>query len=256
MTTTRVLDGPTANLVETYFRLAQATPGTCAWQRGNLSGCTGPFAHAICNFAVASEIGEADLRELARIIDAREAFHTYLLPGASGPVAERRLAEIGLRPTYRLVQMAAAPVHEFPGLHPVEATTHAARLALAKFMVGQFFFAQPKQFREGIARATARAGGLELYAVGYQGAVVGSLMTCREGSTLGVYNLCVAPDFRGQGWGRSMLEWVRCMAGAEGRTVTLQCEPRLSDWYRRAGFNETGEISAFSRAVAGTFDTM
>ena len=256
MTATKALDGPTANLVETYFRLAQATPGACVWQRGNLRGCTGPFSHPICNFVVASDLTDADIRELGRIAEARDPFHAYVLPGGDRSKIARRLAAIGLSPTYRLIQMVAPPLHELPGLQPVEATTHAARLALAKFMVNQFFHSQPRQFREGIARATAKAGGLGLYAVGFQGAVLGSLMLCREGSTLGVYNLCVAPEFRNQGWGRNMLDWVRAIAGTEGRTVTLQCDDRLTDWYRRAGFNENGEITAYLRPFGGTFDTM
>ena len=256
MTAINVLDGPTSNLVETYFRLAQATPGACLWQRGNLRGCTGPFGHPICNFAVASDLTEADLHELGRIVEARDPFHAYLLPGGDRSEIAGRLAGIGLGPTYRLIQMVAPPLFELPGILPVEATTHAARLALAKFMVNQFFLTQPRQFREGIARATAKAGGLDLYAVGYQGAVIGSLMLCREGSTLGVYNLCVAPEFRNQGWGRNMLDWVRAIAGTEGRTITLQCDDTLADWYRRAGFNESGEITAYMRPIGSTFDTM
>lgn len=256
MTIAKALDGPTSNLVETYFRLAQATPGACEWRRGNLRGCTGPFGHPICNFAVASDLSESDIQELARIVERRETFHTYLLPGTNRPSFDEPLADIGLKSTYRLVQMIAEPIHEVPGLQPIEAKTHEARLALAKFMVGQFFHSQPRQYREGIARATARAGGLDLYALGFQGAVIGSLMLCREGATLGVYNLCVTPDHRNQGWGRNMLEWARTVAGAEGRKVTLQCETRLADWYRSAGFSESGEITAYTRPLAGTFDTM
>jgi GNAT superfamily N-acetyltransferase len=123
-------------------------------------------------------------------------------------------------------------------------------------MVNQFFLAQPRQHREGIARATARAEGLDLYAVGCQGAVVASLMLCREGATLGIYNLCVAEESRNQGWGRSILDWARAIAGIEGRTLTLQCDGRLAAWYGRAGFNESGEITTYKRAIGGSFDTM
>jgi len=256
MTVANGLDNPTANLVETYFRLAQATPGACVWERGNLRGCTGSFGHPICNFAIASDLTEADVAELARIVQSRDPFHAYVLPSVNRLASDERLASIGLQATYRLVQMVAPPVHELPRLQPVEATTHAARLALAKFMANQFFLSQPRQHREGIARATALAGGLDLYAVGCQGAVVASLMLCRDRSTLGIYNLCVAEESRNQGWGRSILDWARAMAGIEGRTVTLQCDERLAAWYRSAGFNESGEITAYTRAIGGTFDTM
>lgn len=249
-------DGPTANLVETYFRLAQATPGACLWQRGNLRGCTGAFAHPICNFAVAAELDERDFDELARIVRGRDPFQAYVLPGQIPHEYDDRLAQVGLNPTYRLRQMVAPPVHEVARLQPIEATNYASRLALARFMAGQFFLAQPRQYREGIAKATARAGGLDLYAVGFRDAIVGSVMLCRDGDTLGIYNLCIATEHRNQGWGRNILDWARTVAGIEGRIVTLQCDERLATWYRRSGFTEVGEISAYVRSGASTFDTM
>ncbi|MHB8636816.1 MAG: GNAT family N-acetyltransferase [Fimbriimonadaceae bacterium] len=256
MTSAQGLDGPTLNLVETYFRLAQATPGACIWSRGNLRGCTGAFGHPICNFAIASELADTDFLELERVVRGRDPFHVYLLPGSAAAPNESRLASMGLQPAYRLVQMLAQPTHDLSEIQPVEATTHAARFALAKFMVNQFFMAQPRRHREGIARATASAGGLDLYAVGCQGAVIASLMLCREGATLGVYNLCVAPESRNQGWGRRIVGWARSVAGSEGRTLTLQCDARLAQWYRDAGFDEIGEITAFTRVTGGAFDTM
>ena len=95
-----------------------------------------------------------------------------------------------------------------------------------------------------------------MYAIGCNGAVVGTLMLCRQANTLGVYNLCVSPEFRNQGWGRNILDWVRAIAGTEGRIVTLQCDVCLADWYRRAGFTENGEITAYTRLAVSTFDTM
>jgi ribosomal protein S18 acetylase RimI-like enzyme len=152
--------------------------------------------------------------------------------------------------------MSADALHEMPSIRPIEATNHASRLALARFMVGQFFSAQPKLFREGIARSTARAGGLDLYAIGFQDQIIGGVMLCREGSTLGVYNLCIKPEFQNQGWGRAIIRWARSCGGVEGRVVTLQCDERLVPWYIKCGFSQIGEIVAFSRSDGGLFDTM
>ncbi len=256
MTAPPTLAGANANLIETYFRLARATPGSTFWDRGHLQGCFGVFNHPICNFVVASGLDETEAQELRRITESRDTLHIYVPPGPAQKRDEALLVATGLQPIYRLKQMHAEPIFELPGVQPVEATTHAARLALARFMVGQFFSTQPKLFREGIARATARAGGLDLYAIGYQGQIIGGVMLCREGNTLGVYNLCVTPGSQNQGWGRSIVNWARTCAGVEGRSVTLQCDERLVNWYTKSGFSQTGEIVAYSRINRELFDTM
>ena len=236
-----------ANLVQTYLRLGRAAPGASTWERGKLLGCVGEFDHPICNFAVAAAIESDDVEELVTRSRSRERFQIYVPGGPSSSSDQSFLLNAGFKVIYKLTQMAASPLHEVPGINPAQATTHAARFAVARFMVDLFFGAQPRSHRDVIAQATASAEGLDLYVVGYQDRMVASVMLCREGKTLGIYNLCVMPDVRNQGWGRAVLDWARVCAGNEGRTLTLQCDPGIAPWYSRAGFCDIGETLAFSR---------
>jgi ribosomal protein S18 acetylase RimI-like enzyme len=119
-------------------------------------------------------------------------------------------------------------------------------MAIARFMVEQFFSRMAGESRDRIQRATARSA-TQLYSLGPERRPDAAVMLVPLDGSLGLYNLCVRRELRGKGIGREVVSSVRAIAAASGAPVVLQCEPGLAPWYEDQGFEAVGEVEAWRR---------
>ncbi|MCW5941757.1 MAG: GNAT family N-acetyltransferase [Fimbriimonadaceae bacterium] len=235
------------NLSETYVALAEATPGTSIQREGDVVVAQGDLAHPICNFALLDRTEVTDAGRLARLAADRPYLNLYVPMPGHGPV-ERRLRKTGLRCVHVLeVMVAPGRVLGDQGrLVLLETETPEDRTRVARFMADQFFGRYQETMREGIARSTADASTMRLYGTPDCERPFGAVLLTETPGALGLYNLCVRLEERGQGLGSEIVRWVLAAARARGERVTLQCDDRLAGWYRRFGFVTVGRLGVFS----------
>lgn len=232
------------NLVRTYLSLGRASERSQILEEDGFEGCIGPTPHPVCNFAVGLNLGPADAGRLAALAGSRPQFNIYAC-GTDRPAdLAERLQTAGFRKAYRLCQMVAEPGKVPSGLAPTRATALEERDAAAGFMMREFFGRSDGPSRDAVRRATAAAEELELYGVEDNGARVAAAMLSRSESMVGLYNLCVRKDLRGQGWGRAVVMWVLAQA-SDSEWVTLQCDAALEGWYQRLGFRSIGSVDVY-----------
>ncbi len=74
--------------------------------------------------------------------------------------------------------------------------------------------------------------------------VVGSVILSREGDSIMVNNLVVAPSAQGHGYGRLLMKYAENMAREQGlAALTLFANVKMHEniaWYTKIGFTETG----------------
>jgi ribosomal protein S18 acetylase RimI-like enzyme len=130
------------------------------------------------------------------------------------------------------------------------------RERVAEFMSLQFFCRQGYEFRGHVIRATANAVQLDLACLSVRNRIAAAVMLSRDSGTLGIYNLCVAPRYRRQGFGTSLLRACLKFAEQENLAATLQCDPGLTTWYKRLGFRPIGRLGVFSLLQLEPLDIM
>lgn len=244
------------NLEATYR--AVGLQGQGAWEESFEGGfaCLSPLPHAVSNYAILRQCSADRAKALADWARKRTAFNAYLAPGTDQAEIQNRLQRAGFKETGRLSILVAGPRQTPPagpsGQTPlfvvtepredaiVEARSFDHRLAIGRFMAGQFFGRQTSALRESIAISTARAS-TRLFALG-GGKLKGAAMAMRSGNVLGIYNLCVDAFYRERGYGSDLLAQLVLAAANERITPVLQCEPSLEPWYAKRDFAPQGTI--------------
>lgn len=235
------------NLRETYSALALATPATTVRRTGNVVVAEGDLAHPICNFVLLDRTEPEDPSGVRQLATERPCVNVYQpVPGERA--SDRRFRIAGLERVHSLeVMVAPGRVLGDAGRIALgEAERPSDRDGIAAFMADQFFGRYRAAMRTGIARSTAEARSLRLFATPDLARPSAAVLLTETGGALGLYNLCVRPEERGRGLGAEVVRWVLAAAHARGECVTLQCDDRLAGWYRRFGFATVGRLVVFS----------
>jgi predicted GNAT family acetyltransferase len=237
-----------ANLLRTYFALGEASPGAKHHREPGFEYCTGPSDHPICNFAANLSLDRMVASRLFDVaLDCRH-FNVYSLDGDVPVSREERqefLTEAGFEKCYELTQMAWAPSNPPGELHIELVSGRGRRNEIASFMALQFFPKYSSAFRRRIIEATASANSLELNGVYVYGQLVAASMLSEDESSIGLFNVCVHPAYRGQGLGRNLVAATQMLAYEKQKFVCLQCNESLITWYENQGFRTSGIVDVF-----------
>ncbi len=233
------------NLSCTYLEIARGISGTSIHRSAGFVAALNNFPHPICNFAVCEDRGALESRELLDIARSRPAFNIYMPRSVGDGAKIHLLAATDYDHVYTLAVMAGAGAGPREPACLRSAQSYAERIRVAKFMAEQFFGSQKSAVRAQIVEATASASGLdllELEPVNVRNAPSGSVMLNSDESVLGLYNLCVASVSRRRGIGSSIVAAVLEFAENAKKSVVLQCDPRLEQWYGGLGFQTVGSV--------------
>lgn len=226
------------NVVRTYVALAATMPQVLITETDDAVVSIAPFAHPLCNFAVV--LSQAGLEVARQAGEGRPHFMTYVFDADLQPnVLDFRLSQ-------ELTLMRVDEPAAGPALEPIEGKRE--RMLLGRFMASQFFSGHRLDLRERIAEANARATSLEFFGF-HEDAdheIVGAATLHEVGSTVGIYNVCVAAANRRRGLGSLIVERLLGEIGRRGKSAVLQCDASLVRWYRRFGFRESGILRVWS----------
>jgi hypothetical protein len=238
------------NLQRTYFALGHASPGSAIRSDGGFEACIGSFEHPICNFAAKLSLDSWSANRMVELAMEHRYFNVYTMPGdqpASRDVRLEILSRAGFERNYSLQQLFWEPrlvPKQREDLEP--ATTEPGRREVADFMANMFFSRHSPAFRRRVSEATALAEDLDLYSFHQREELSACLMVVEDPTVLGLFNLCVKPSNQDRGIGKAMVASVQRMAYEKGKFVGLQCDPTLTSWYERQGFESCGFIDVFS----------
>ena len=234
------------NLIETYFHLGMAVPGSKTISEDGFRACVGQFEHPICNFAADLNLDPWSVRKLSTMATDQPTFHVYALPGDEPPHLNEILFRSDFQVNYRLAMLSAdsKPMGDCGDI--IRATDMEHRRAITQFMTEQFFPRQTHEFRLRIAEATSSVLDFQLYEYASADGRMGALMLYENDHTIGLYNLCVSTMMRGLGIGRSMTRWAIDLANKRNKLITLQCDARLQTWYEEQGFEWFGTVDVYS----------
>lgn len=240
------------NLVGTYLRLAEATPGATILRDPLFVGSIGEGEHPICNFASSLQEPKAECaRELGRLAGGRRTFNVY------GADQDREaLEDEGFACHSRLSHMIAEARSSDDLADVSIATSFDERARLSRFIVDQFFGTQSAAFRRQVASSTASASRLDLYGAFEEGELIGAFTLSYEGEAIGLYNLCVTPEARGKNLGSRMTQTALHLSKGLGRPVVLQCRPNLQTWYQKLGFRFAGSVGIYGLIKNSKVDIM
>lgn len=120
--------------------------------------------------------------------------------------------------------------------------------------------AYPFPWTDGIFRDCLKVGYSSWMVVGPQGEVLSYALMSMAAGEAHILNLCVEPDYQGQGLGRFMLEHLLCIARNAGMTLILlevrRSNARARRLYEGAGFSTFGVRKAYYPAVEGREDAL
>ncbi|MCH8979715.1 MAG: GNAT family N-acetyltransferase [Armatimonadetes bacterium] len=238
-----------ANTLATYLGLVEPVNGTVVTKPMGFTLVRGPGPFSFCNFAAGFDVAEADCDAVLHLLSQNcsdcPGLHVFVMSGDRPPDLPARLEAAGFELKLRLASMSWPPQEVAKDAALAEVVEPEERRHVAEFMASQFFWRLPDEAREAISAATA-ASRHSLQSVGPPEDPVASVMLVPQPGTLGLYNLCVKPELRGQGVGRSVVRTIQHGATLSGRTVVLQCDKLLAPWYAQLGFEEAGDLFAFS----------
>jgi ribosomal protein S18 acetylase RimI-like enzyme len=240
-----------SNALATYLGLVASVEGSqvTRCQGYTLVEGQGPFS--FCNFAAGFALECADVgavvESLRNHAEGRFGFYVFVMSGDEPGDLDSHLVRAGFEHRQRLVSMASTQVCT---AEPVEAQLVANledRRSIAAFMARQFFWTMPDQAKEAIAAATA-ASGHTIWRVGGASEPEAAVMLVEQPDCVGLFNLCVRPELRSRGLGRSLVKAVQSASKLSGRPVVLQCSDDLTGWYSDLGFERVGHILALTLA--------
>jgi ribosomal protein S18 acetylase RimI-like enzyme len=241
------------NLIQTYLRLGLAIEGATWTREQGFNLCLGELDHPICNFAADLNLDPWSARKLEKIAHTKPNFNVYVATGDRPDHYDEILRMAGFTSVYRLLQLVAQP-SVTNGSAEVKLCGPREREPVSQFMVNQFFAQRSAQFRLAIARATATAPDIELYRLEDRSKPIAAVMLSEAAGVLGCYNLCVAPAYRGRGFGTSVVKWMLEQAANRGLQATVQCEGHLEGWYRALGFERAGWLQVYRLSKEPSFD--
>lgn len=259
MTTVQLGVSASENLLETYFALGQAAPGSTITRESAYRLCTNQSNHPISNFAADLRLDANAASRLSQIAAYKPNFHVYRLPNDQPRHAAELLQQAGFKVGHVLTQLAWTPRADFGG-DPTMTLEFAAnarhRERIAAFMTEQFFSKQSSSFRRLVIEGTSLACGLQLAAVVDRSRTIGSVMLCETAETLGIYNLCVAAGMRNRGFGKQIVRALKLLSLERGKPLVLQCDTALVSWYRDQLFESVGFVEVYSFPAGSGLDIM
>ena len=239
-------------VIGTYLQLALAVSGTFADRRPSATVVRGPEGLGFCNFAIGLNFAgdvRPGLDALVAEARSKRAFNIFAMAGDKPSDLRQELEARGLVVRQRLVTMHCAGTDAPDAIPTVQAVQGSARHEVAAFMVHQFFHHASEAVQGTLAEATADSD-LELHYLEDRSGIVAAYMLAPGRTGIGLYNLCVRSDRRGEGVGASLAQQVAGQLAAQGMRTYLQCEESLVSWYEPLGFKPFGEVVAL--AIAGT----
>lgn len=248
---TNSLDACRENVIETYLGLAMASGGVFIRREPWATISTSEEQHSLHNFSLgmnlpAHPVSEiAALEELVHLCVRRPSMRVFAMTGDRPAGFSSILSDRGFRAHPELVMLARdarASSVEFP-LRTAQLPRDRQRIA--EFMVSQFFFGQPAASRRRVMESTARSK-FDLAYIGDHRRISAAVMLSRTPTSLGLYNLCVAPSQRNQGLGSQVVEAAMAVADDLQVPLVLQCAHDLAGWYRARKFYDSGNLQAYS----------
>ena len=230
-------------MVETYFALARTAVGACRFEDEGIIGCRSKSDHPAANFSI---IARPNLPAITRL--AQMNSHTsYVIPtDQTGSVLEM-MRGAGFSTGNSLSLMFSRNPSGGVDLDLETVKGYSSRYDHTMFLASQFFSTSSNGFCEGISMLTASADGCELLRLpGRIGPSAGA-MVFQTGAILGLYNITVAPESRGDGLGANLVRSLIGIAASRKCTATLQCNESLVPWYERLGFRKYGEVIMMRR---------
>ncbi len=237
-----------ANLLATYLAVGRALPGAEIRKTPGYVALLSDLPHPSGNFAARLDLDPwcaAGLRDLAA---SRPAFQAVALPGDGPAHLSELLRRAGFEAVQTLLSLVAEPYSTPSDLDMTSAEGAEERLRAGRFMSDAFFFRESAPIREALAVGLAQTTALTASTHLFRERPVAAVALSRTEGMLGLYNVCVAPPFRGRGLGRNVVGWALAQAAAEHRSACLQCVPALETWYARLGFVRAGTITAWALA--------
>lgn len=225
-----------------------AAPGVKADVRPEWTWVTGVSTVSFCNFVARFSLTQGQLeqsmpmfREFGRLANA---FWIFVTDFESPSDMARQMERAGFEVKQRLHLIAWEGGVVLGGDAPHEAISMPDRLRVARFMTDTFFSNASGDNRRLVVEATANSPHRLFFWRDGLG-VAAAVMVSESVGVYGLYNLCVRSDVRERGYGTEAVGFVQAMAAEAGRAVVLQCQPEMSDWYHRRGFDHVGELRAF-----------
>lgn len=248
-----------ANLIHTYLELAKGATTAKIIRTNDHWLVSGPQDLSFCNFAAGFDWcpeNQLQFDELVKWSAAHPAFWVFCIDGDSPPDLPARLEARGFALRQNLVQMVSESTSRpVPTAMAQEAMSEADRLAICRFATRTFFTRTRPSAQERIAQATAKSGH-RLFQLKDERDMVGAFMLAETKESIGLYNLCIRQDSRNQGLGRNLVRTAQSIAHQENKTLVLQCDPTLVDWYVRWGFKKFGRVRAYTYPLSSSNDIM
>jgi GNAT superfamily N-acetyltransferase len=243
-------------LLKTYEDLALSVPGTSVSHENGMMLLLGPAKVSFCCCAGGFDIEEggteALVLELRRLAIDHPGLTVYAASGDRPSSITHYLEKAGFRSRMALQQLGWFPSKIEPEIDMQAAVGQVQRTAAAMFMSSQFFSGSSKDYRKVVSLATANSSH-QIWSCGHAHAPAGAVMTAHTEECIGIYNLCVRDNIRGEGLGTRMLRTLMNMAYTERLPAVLQCEESLVSWYTRQGFQRLGEVRSFRYDPRMTF---
>lgn len=232
------------NLKRTYVSIGRAAKGSRVYEHEGYTICVTDDGHPVGNFAIIDRCDDLEAKEIALYAGSPKTFHVYVTPEAYTNGSAAILAKKGFRLVHSLQTMwvDSEPERNPVKIDLVEAVSN--RREVAEYMADQFFTRRGSDIATGVAEATANSD-LGLFEIRLAQDRIGVVMLCETPSTIGIYNLVVAPNLRGKGYGAMALKEIRTKGQNAGLAVTLQCEKSLVQWYMDNHFARFGELFVY-----------
>lgn len=230
-------------MVETYFALARTARGACRFEDEGIIGCRSESDHPAANFSV---IARPNLPAITRL-SKMDSHTAYVVPtDQTGSVLEM-MRSAGFSAGTSLSLMFLRNPAGGVDLDLETVSGFSARYDHTMFLASQFFSMASSKFCEGISTMTASAETCELLRLPGRSSPAAGAMIFQTGAILGLYNITVAPEVRGEGLGASLVRSLIGIAASRKCTATLQCGESLVPWYERLGFRKYGEVVMMRR---------
>ncbi len=236
------------NALATYLGLVQNIPGSVLTKSYGVTLVRGPGSFSFCNFAFVTEIDPIDIASVVDLLiknmNECSSFCVFVFSTDTSQELIVRMHLSGFRVRQALKCLVSR--HKGPGedLDLFEHLEKEDRLAVSKFMAGQFFGWMSSDSRKTIALATALSPH-RLLSVGPLDELEGATMLVESSGITGIYNLCVKEGRRGLGLGSKIVRTVQAQAGKIGCPVGILCEPGLVSWYQLQNFEQVGSIDVY-----------
>lgn len=231
----------------TYLGLVEPINGVVVSKPCGFTLVRGPGPFSFCNFAAVFDTDDTESAVSTLIEQAGDCpgFYVFVMSGDRPADLEEKLIASGFGLRQELTSMVWEPVKCEAGVGLDLVTDPHERSLVTGFMAEQFFWRLPTDARSAIATATA-ASRHQILKIGGAKEPQAAVMLVPVAGSIGLYNLCVRPELRSRGTGKSIVESIKSSAALSGTKVVLQCEGTLAPWYESLGFETVGWVRAYT----------